>query len=145
MSRTRKEKSLKRFLKLISSLTHDARIISNAHEPLAGGDSRAAAEADGVVRPPAAPGAADPAGGAAGGGWGAGELRAAKLHRGPAPRHEPDPARTRDIRKPHADLRLSSALHTQVSVTRMRHLTTFLLHQWEQWNPTKCWKDFCFS
>lgn len=60
MSHTHKEKK--------SSLKRNARIISNAHETRAGGDSRAAAEADGVVRPQAAPGAADPAGGAAGGG-----------------------------------------------------------------------------
>lgn len=37
-------------------------------ETCAGGDSGAAAEADGVERPQSAPGSADPAGGAAGGG-----------------------------------------------------------------------------
>lgn len=61
-------------------------------KPLAGGGSWAAAEADGAEGPQSAAGAADPAGGAAGGGRGAGGLHAEELHRGPAPRHEPNPA-----------------------------------------------------
>ena len=67
------------------------------NQTCAGGDSRAAAEAGGAEGPQSVPGAADPAGGAAGGGRGAGGLRAEELHRGPAPRHEPNPAGPRHL------------------------------------------------
>lgn len=49
-------------------LKNNARIMNQTPETCAGGDSGAAAEADGVERPQSAPGSADPAGGAAGGG-----------------------------------------------------------------------------
>lgn len=51
-----------------SCLKNNATIMNQTHETCAGGDSRAAAEADGVERPQSAPGSADPAGGATGGG-----------------------------------------------------------------------------
>lgn len=81
----------------------------------AGGDRGAAAEVGGADGPQPVSAAADPAGGASGGGGGAGELRAAELHRGAAPRPEPDPAGPGQLREPPADLRLAPGLQAQVS------------------------------
>lgn len=81
----------------------------------AGGDRGAAAEVGGADGPQPVSAAADPAGGASGGGGGAGELRAAELHRGAAPRPEPDPAGPGQLREPQADLRLAPGLQAQVS------------------------------
>lgn len=81
-----------------------------------GGNRVAGAEVGGAEGAQSVPGAADPAGRSAGGGRGAGGLRTQELHGGPAPRHEPNPAGPRHVRKSHADLCLPSALCAQVRV-----------------------------
>lgn len=86
----------------------------------AGGDCRAAAEVGGADGPQPVSAAADPAGGASGGGRGAGEFRAAELHRGTAPRPEPDPAGPGQLREPQADLRLAPSLQAQVSTSTLK-------------------------
>lgn len=80
----------------------------------AGGDGGAAAEVGGAERPQPVSAAADPAGGARGGGRGAGERRAAELHRRSAPQHEPDPAGPGRRREPRTDLCRTPGLQTQV-------------------------------
>lgn len=101
---------------------NNTRIINQTPETWAGGNSRAAAEADGAEGTQSAPWAADPAGGGAGGGWGAGGLHAEELHRCPAPRHGPNPAGPRHLWIPHTDLRLASTLHAQVSLTHTQNI-----------------------
>lgn len=99
-----------------------------------GGDGGAAAQARRTAGAEPGPGAADPAGGAAAGGRGAGGLCAAELHRGPAPRPEPDPAGPRHIREPLTDLCLPSSVHAQVRVghqgrLKFTHLFIFSIIQ----------------
>ena len=106
------------FIMISISFVHIIQITESV-EPCAGGDGWAAAEAGGAEGAQSLSGAADPAGGAAGGGWGAGGLRAEGLHRGPAPRHEPNPAGPRHIRKPPADFRLPATFHAKVSFKDM--------------------------
>lgn len=89
----------------------------------AGGDCRAAAEVGGADGPQPVSGAADPAGGASGGGRRAGEFRAAELHPGSAPRHEPDPAGPGQLREPQADRRLAPGLQAQVSTSTLVVIT----------------------